>query len=161
MVVVVMGVSGSGKTTVGELLAARLGCEFADADDYHPRANVEKMRAGVALTDADRSPWLDTLRELILDRLARGGDLVLACSALRSAYRDRLLAADPRIRIVYLRGDRELIRQRLAQRTGHYMNPRLLDDQFAVLEEPDGALVFDIAPAPDAIVSGIEHSLGR
>lgn len=161
MVVLVMGVSGSGKTTVGELLAERLGCEFADADDYHPPANVEKMRAGVALTDADRSPWLDLLRDLIRDRLAAGDDLVLACSALRAAYRDRLLAADDRVAIVYLKGDHELIRLRLANRAGHYMDSRLLDSQFATLEEPDDALVFDVTVAPEIIVDCIEQKLGR
>lgn len=161
MVVLVMGVSGSGKTTVGELLASRLGCEFADADDYHPSANVEKMRAGIALTDADRSPWLDLLRDLIRDRLASGGDLVLACSALRAAYRDQLLAADPRVRVVYLKGDHDLIRRRLTARSGHYMNPQLLDSQLATLEEPADALAFDVALAPEAIVDRIEQRLGR
>lgn len=161
MVVLVMGVSGSGKTTIGESLAARLGCEFADADDYHPPANVEKMRAGIALTDADRSPWLDLLRDLIRERLAAGDDLVLACSALRAAYRERLLAADPRVEIVYLKGDRDLIRRRLAARAGHYMNPWLLDSQFATLEEPGDALVFDVAVAPEEIVDRIEQTLGR
>lgn len=159
MVVLVMGVAGSGKTTVGKLLAKRRGYEFADADDFHPLANVEKMRAGIALTDADRSPWLDLLRDLICDRLERGSDLVLACSALRAAYRDRLRAADDRIKIVYLKGSRDLIQKRLAARTGHYMNLHLLDSQFAALEEPSDALVFDIALAPDTIVNGIERTL--
>ncbi|MFD2183413.1 gluconokinase [Rhodoplanes azumiensis] len=160
MIVVLMGVSGSGKTTIGTLLAARLGCGFSDADSFHPPANVEKMRAGIALSDDDRRPWLAALRQAIEDWEAQGLDQVLACSALKRAYRD-ILAPHGDVVFVYLKGSADLIARRLAGRTGHYMNPALLDSQFATLEEPADAVTVDIAKPPDAIVTAILAALGR
>jgi len=124
MVVLLMGVTASGKTTVGRLLGAALGYPFYDADDFHPPANVDKMRRGIPLTDADRRPWLETLRDLVRRSLAENRDVVLACSALKDAYR-RYLLIDVRVTLVYLKADRDLIRQRLQQRRGHFMNPAL------------------------------------
>ena len=155
MIVVVMGVTGAGKTTVGRLLAHELDCDFLDADDYHPAANVAKMHAGRPLTDDDRQPWLARLNEVLREHAARSADVVLACSALKASYRDRLLADLPDSRVVYLRGTKALIATRLGARRGHYMNPALLDSQFATLEEPDGAIVADIGPAPDAVAAAI------
>ena len=132
-----MGVSGSGKTTVGTELASRLGVPFHDADDFHLPESVEKMRSGTPLTDADRAPWLRRLAQLI-DELDEGS--VLACSALKKEYREVLNAASQAVRWVYLAGDKEEISARLAGRQGHYMNPDLLDSQFETLEIPDNAL---------------------
>jgi gluconokinase len=159
VIVVVMGVAGSGKTTVGRLLAAALGAEFIDADDHHPPANVAKMRAGTPLTDADREPWLERLNALLRERTARGASVVLACSALKAAYRDALLRELPDARLVYLRGSRELIGARLAARRGHYMNPALLDSQFAALEEPADGIAVDVAGTPEAIAAAVRRRL--
>jgi gluconokinase len=155
MIVVVMGVTGAGKTTVGRLLARALGGEFLDADDYHPEANVAKMRAGQALTDDDRRPWLARLNEVLRAYAARGAGVVLACSALKASYRDRLVEGLPGSRLVYLRGTKPLIAARLEARRGHYMNPALLDSQFAALEEPDAAIVADVGAAPEAVAAAI------
>lgn len=159
MVVVLMGVSGSGKTTVGRRLAEELGWEFYDADDFHPPANVEKMARGVPLTDADREPWLASLGELVRGCLARGVDAVLACSALKECYRTHLLV-DERVRLAYLRADEQLIRERLDSRRGHFMSADLLDSQFAALEEPAPETHFDAAATPDALVAAIRARLG-
>jgi len=144
---IVMGVTGSGKSTIGARLAAKLGCGFYDGDDYHPAANVEKMRRGEPLTDVDRAPWLDRLRELITEKLAAGESAVIACSALRQMYRDRLLPADPamaaRVRFVYLRISPEVARARLLARAGHFMPATLVASQFGTLEEPGDALRID------------------
>lgn len=156
---IVMGVSGSGKTTVGRLLARRLGWEFADADAFHSEANIEKMRTGVALDDADRRPWLESLGNLIADRLSRGQSLVLACSALKSEYRDLLTGDDERVSFVYLKGSRELIYERLSDRAGHYMKPDLLDSQFRALEEPTDALVLDVSLPPAELAEQAERKL--
>jgi gluconokinase len=153
VIVVLMGVTGAGKTTVGRLLASALGCDFLDADDYHPEANVAKMRGGQPLTDDDRAPWLARLNEVLRERASDG--VVLACSALKERYRDRLLAGLPEGRLVYLRGTKALIAARLEARRGHYMNPALLDSQFAALEEPRDAVVADIGPEPEAITAAI------
>jgi len=161
MIVIPMGVSGSGKTTVGRLLATDLGWPFHDADDFHPPENVAKMRAGVPLADADRAVWLDRLRSLIEELIAARRSAVLACSALKQAYRDRLAVDPAAVRFVYLRGDYELIHRRLQERTGHYMPAALLRSQFETLEEPGtDVLVVDVAPAPAEIVATIEHALG-
>jgi len=154
MIIIVMGVSGSGKTTVGELLADRLGCGFSDADDFHPAANVEKMRAGIPLTDDDRWPWLTALRRAIDDWQAAGESRVIACSALKAAYRDRL-SPQGDVVFVFLKGSAETIDARLKARKGHYMNPGLLASQLATLEEPNDAIVVDIAPPPAAIADEI------
>lgn len=153
MILILMGVSGCGKTTVGELLAKNLGWPFYDGDDYHPAANVEKMRAGIPLTDEDREAWIAALRRLIGEL---GRDAVIACSALKQKYRDRLQSARaPEVRLVYLKGSFELIQQRISKRRHRYMNPALLSSQFEALEEPAGALTLDIALPPAAIVAQI------
>jgi gluconokinase len=150
--VVVMGVSGCGKTAVGSRLAQRLGARFIDADDLHPPANVEKMRAGIALDDADRAPWLALLNARLREAAAAGEPVVLACSALKQRYRDRLGAGVPALRFVHLAGSRELIAARLAARKHRYMPASLLDSQFAALEPPAGAVVVDVTlPVEEAV----------
>lgn len=160
MFVVLMGVAGAGKTTVGRLLAGELGWEFYDADDYHPTANVLKMSCGVALDDDDRRPWLEVLRGLVRDSLARGENAVLACSALKETYRRQLLPADERARLVYLKTDYDTVAGRVANRRGHYMKPELLDSQFAALEEPARETHLDASSTPDEIVRAIRRRLG-
>lgn len=135
-VYVIMGVSGCGKSTVGRLLAERLGVQFHDADDFHPAANREKMAAGQPLTDDDRWPWLDLLAAEAKVWVEDGDGAVLACSALRRVYRQRLKTRTDRVRFVFLSGGKDVIRQRMQQRQGHYMPPALLDSQFETLEEP-------------------------
>jgi gluconokinase len=158
MIAVLMGVSGSGKTTIGRPLAERLGWRFIDADDHHPKANVEKMAAGIPLEDADRWPWLDELNRLL--RAERNA--VLACSALKESYRRRLLAGVPEARLIFLEGDRALIAQRLAARKHRYMPASLLESQFATLEAPAQAIRIDVsAPVErsvDAIVAAIRRT---
>ena len=151
MIVVLMGVSGSGKTTIGTVLAERAGATFADADDYHPLANKQKMAAGQPLNDADRQPWLEELNRLMRGWYAQGKSGVLACSALKEAYRTTLSSGLPTgaVHFVLLDGSREMIADRLAQRHHEYMNPKLLDSQFATLEPPSNAyrIVNDRPPA--------------
>jgi len=159
VVILLMGVSGSGKTAVGTLLASQLGWEFADGDDYHPAANVEKMRNGIPLTDADRAPWLETLRALIAGWIAAGENAVLACSALKRTYRENLQIG-PEVQAVYLRGTPQLLRQRLRTRIGHFMTERMLESQLAALEEPEDAVVVDVDRAPARIVAEILARLG-
>ena len=160
MVIVLMGVSGAGKTTVGRLLAEALGAEFAEGDAYHPPENVEKMRRGIPLDDADRWPWLEILATQIDRWLAAGKTVVLACSALKQRYRDVLAKGRPEVRFVHLEGDKALIRMRLDARRGHYMPPTLLDSQFAALEPPADAITVDVAGTPEAIVRAIIEMLG-
>jgi len=159
MIVIVMGVVGSGKTTVGRLLAQRLGWEFADADDFHPALNIEKIRLGIPLGDEDRQPWLDRLREAILGWIPGGCNVVLACSALKRAYR-KTLDAGPEVRFVYLKGSAALIAERLRSRHGHFAGEQILASQLADLEEPEGALTVDIAATPAQIVDKIRQGLG-
>lgn len=150
--IIIMGVSGCGKSSVGEGLALRLGIRYRDGDDLHPPANVIKMRGGMPLTDDDRWPWLDRVAEV----LAMDAPVIVGCSALRRAYRDRLRArAGGPVRFIHLTGSREVIATRMAARSGHYMPPSLLDSQFAALEppEPDEALAIDIDQPLDAIIA--------
>jgi gluconokinase len=155
-----MGVSGSGKTTVGRLLAERLAWDFADADAYHPPENIAKMAAGQPLDDEDRLPWLRRLRELIVERQAAGRPLVLACSALKREYRRVLAPVEARVTFVYLRGSRDLLRRRLEERSGHYMKPGMLDSQFQALEEPEEALVLDVKLPPEELAAEATRRLG-
>jgi gluconokinase len=137
VIVIIAGVSGSGKSTVGTLLASRLGWQFADADGFHPAANVEKMRAGIPLTDADRWPWLRAIAAWMDQRVARGENAVITCSALKRSYRDLLLAGRPAARMVFLAPDREVLARRLAARHGHFFPEQLLGTQFDTLEPPE------------------------
>lgn len=160
MVVVVMGVTGCGKTTVGRILAEQLGWQFFDADDFHPPENVEKMRQGIPLDDTDRTPWLDNLRT-VLEKEYRSG-VVLACSALKRRYRQMLSPAHISVNFAFLNGPYELIDQRLKARTGHYMNPALLKSQFDSLEEPtedERAVRIDVGRAPEEIARQIRCAL--
>jgi gluconokinase len=161
MVLVLMGVSGTGKTTIGKVLATKLGWAFVEGDDYHPPANVEKMSAGVPLTDEDRSPWLQALRQRIEKACKQGENVILACSALKRDYRQYLERHDLEcVHYVFLHGPEELISRRLAERKGHFMDPNLLQSQFEALEVPEGTLQVDITPAPEAIAAEIRRKLG-
>ena len=153
MVLVIMGVVGSGKTTVGTLLAHKLGWQFADADDFHPAENIAKMREGIALTDADRAPWLAAMRSAIQQWEKEGKDFVLACSALKHSYREELRAGE--VHFVYLKGEARLIAERLHARRGHFATDSILESQFADLEEPKDALPVSIAETPEAIAGEI------
>jgi gluconokinase len=148
-----MGVVGSGKTTVGKLLAQKLGWEFADADDFHPAENIRKISRGIPLTDADRAPWLAALQRAIQDWQAAGKNVALACSALKQSYREELNAGA--VRFVYLKGDAQLISQRLHDRHGHFASDAILKSQFEDLEEPADAVVVSIAQTPDAVADEI------
>jgi len=157
LIVIVMGVTGSGKTSVGSLLAQRLGWQFADADDFHPPTNIEKISQGVALDDLDRRPWLAAMREAILRWNGGGKNVVLACSALKRSYRDQLRAGP--VQFVYLKGDSELIRERLRKRHGHFASETILKSQFQDLEEPQEAITVEIGKEPSVIVSQIVEKL--
>ena len=162
MIAIVFGVSGTGKTTIGKLLAQELGWRFYEADDFHPRANIEKMRSGRPLTDEDRWPWLKLLREQIARSLAAKEDAVLACSALKRAYRERLRVSDD-VKFVFLRGDYALIKNQLRRRRSHFMNPALLRSQFADLEEPkpdEDAITIELGRTPEELVAEIKAKLG-
>src|SRR5208282_6328613 len=154
MILLVMGVTGSGKTTVGMLLAQRLDWLFLDADDFHPAANIEKMKHGVPLSDADREPWLAAIHAELLKCAAKNKDAVLACSALKQSYRQRL-AAGVELRICYLKGTYREIAARLQSRTGHFAGEGILAGQFADLEEPRDALVLRASETPEEIVAGV------
>jgi carbohydrate kinase (thermoresistant glucokinase family) len=162
LIVVVAGVAGSGKTTVGATLAERLHAEFADADTFHPAANVAKMRAGQPLTDADREPWLRAIGDWMDERIAAGQRAVITCSALRRGYRDRLLLGRPAARMVFLALRPQVAAARLAGRPGHFFPGRLLDSQFAMLEPPDPAervLVVDADQPLDVLIASIAAGL--
>ena len=146
-----MGVEGAGKTTIGSLLARELNFEFHDADSFHSAANIEKMRRGIPLTDADREPWLAALHEAIEQWLTHAKSVVLACSALKKSYRDRLVIS-PDVKLVYLKAPYEVILNRLKLRQGHYAGDKLLQSQFADLEEPTDAFIADASLAPSEIV---------
>ena len=162
MSVVVMGVSGSGKTTVGKLLAERLGWQYQEGDALHPPENVAKMSAGTPLTDADRIPWLHRIAARIDDWRSRGESGVVTCSALKRSYRDIIIGNRPDVGLVHLKGSRELIGQRMAARKGHFMPTALLDNQFATLQEPapdERAIVVDVGGTPAEIVDEIVRRL--
>jgi gluconokinase len=160
MIVIMMGTAGSGKTTVGQLLASQLGWEFADADNFHSPANVAKMSRGIPLDDADRVPWLEALRAAISCWIENRQSAVLACSALKASYREKLQVS-PEVRFIYLKGSYQTIDNRMLARTGHYAREDLLASQFATLEEPgDDAITVDVEPPPEIIVSQIRRRLG-
>ena len=156
---IVMGVSGCGKSTIAQLLAESIGVEFLDADDFHPTANKTKMATGVPLNDCDRWPWLDALNKLLRDRAAQSQTTVLACSALRQAYRDVLAQELETATFIYLAGSKAEIQARVEARSGHFMPSTLLDSQFATLEEPTDAIRISIAQSPEKIVAQIRASL--
>lgn len=161
MILIIFGVSGAGKTTIGKLLARRLGWQFLEADDFQPAANIEKMRNGYPLTNEDRWPWLDRLHKQIEVLVFAGENAVLACSALKRAYRDRLRISDD-VRFVFLRGDYALVEKQLRSRHRHFMNPDLLQSQFDDLEEPQAdehALIVALGRTPEEIVEEIEVKL--
>ena len=159
MIIILMGVTGSGKTHVGQVLASGLQWPFLDGDDFHPPENVEKMAAGTPLTDADRVPWLEDLANRIGDLVDRGQNGILACSALKRSYRE-ILHCRPEVRIVHLEGSMELIQERLSIRVHRYMPASLLKSQFDALEEPDEAVTVGITEEPDIIAMAIRHKLG-
>ena len=155
MIMIVMGVSGAGKTTIGRMLAASLGWEFQDGDDLHSAANKFKMRRGIALDDADRAPWLRAIRNLIETMLSAGASGVVACSALKQSYRDAIIADPDLVKLVYLKGTGRQIGEPHSRSQGHFMGPALEQSQFDALEEPQDAIVENIAAAPEAIVRSI------
>ena len=159
MIIVVMGPTGSGKTTIGSLLAQQLGWDFVDADQFHSAANKEKMHQGIPLTDADRAPWLAAIHQQIEQWLAEKRNVVLACSALKQSYRD-LLWRGGDVKLVYLKGSYELIAQRLLNRHGHFADEHILAGQFADLQEPTDAITVDISAPPEKIVEEICRRLG-
>ena len=162
MVVIIFGVSGAGKTTIGKLLASELGWTFYEGDDFHPARNIDKMLNGIPLTDKDRGPWLASLREVIEKALTVGENAVLACSALKRKYRDDLRVSG-QVRFVFLHGNRSQIEKQLSQRRGHFMDPNLLDSQFADLQEPtpdEDAVVIELGRGPNELVDEISRKLG-
>ncbi|WP_293122494.1 gluconokinase [Microcoleus sp. bin38.metabat.b11b12b14.051] len=159
MIVMVMGVSGSGKTTVGKLLAESLNWDFSDADDFHPPANIDKMSRGIPLEDGDRLPWLLQLQATIDRWLLENKNVVLACSALKASYREMLCRDKQRMKIVYLKGDFDLFATRLKNRENHYMKVDLLSSQFATLEEPKDAIIIDASQQLEVMVHQIQNHL--
>lgn len=158
MIVIVMGVVGAGKTTVGKLLAEQLGWKFADADDYHPLSNVEKIRQGIPLNDADRAPWLNHLRMAVAEWIAANRNVVLACSALKQSYRTEITAG-PDVKFVCLKGNAALIAERLRSRREHFAGESILESQLQDLEEPEDAVLVEVTRTPAQIVTQIRKSL--
>ena len=154
MKLLIMGVTGSGKTAIGQMLAKELNMEFQDGDDLHPKTNIEKMKRGIPLDDNDRLPWLSKIKEIIENK----ANIIVSCSALKESYR-KLLTKDDDINLVYLKGDFNTIQKRLENRKEHFMNPNLLKSQFEILEEPKNAINVDISNTPKSIVRYIKESL--
>jgi gluconokinase len=161
VVLIFMGVSGSGKTTVAKLFAQKTGAIFFEGDEFHPPENVARMRGGIPLTDADRKLWLQKLRAIVAGALAKNEFTALTCSALKAKYRDELTAGDARVKFVHLTGPKALLEQRLKDRRGHFMPPALLESQLAILEPPSDALVFTCEKSPEEIVTGLIQALER
>ncbi len=161
MIIVIMGVAGSGKTTIGKQLAEKLGWPFFEGDDFHSKANIEKMSLGTPLTDEDRAGWLATIADQIriLDQEFRSG--VIACSALKDSYRKMLSDAGKDVRFVYLKGDQDSIKRRLESRTGHFMKPSMLQSQFDILEEPQDSIRIDTKDPPHQIIQTILQVIGE
>jgi len=154
-----MGVSGAGKTAVGESLAERLGWPFVDGDDLHPASNIRKMTAGVPLTDEDRFPWLQKIRDAIVEHTGSGRSAIVACSALKRTYRKLLLQGQPDTRLVYLRGTPAVLEHRLSERRGHFFDPNLLVSQLETMEEPNNAVVVDVDAELEAVVEAVATAL--
>lgn len=161
MIILIMGVAGSGKTTIGRLLAQELQWPYFEADDFHPAANKEKMGRGVPLDDNDREPWLAAIRQAIDECVGQGRSAVFSCSALKEQYRRLLAGGRTEVRLVFLTGSRELLRERLEGRAGHYMKPGMLDSQLAILEPPADALTLDVGQSPEMLVKTIRLQLGQ
>lgn len=166
MIIIVMGVSGSGKSTIGAALAERLNGEFLEGDTYHPAANIDKMRHGIALSDDDRAEWLDTLSGAISEKAGRkpGTPIVISCSALKKTYRARLRQADPELRLVYLAGSQELLARRMACRRNHFMPPQLLASQLATIDPPgaeERPIVVDVSRNVDEIIDDVSRQLAK
>ena len=159
MVIIIMGVEGTGKTTIGKLLARKLGWKFYDADDYHPKRNIDKMASGLPLDDEDRWPWLEEVRKLIDSSLNLNESSIIACSALKSSYRQYLKRDEKKIIFVYLKGDKSTITKRLASRKGHFAGTQLLESQLQTLEEPEGVITCDISRPPEEISDYIIEKL--
>ena len=159
MVIIIMGVEGTGKTTIGKMLAEKLGWKFYDADDYHPVANIEKMRNGIPLDDEERRPWLNEIRNLINSSLNGNEPSIIACSALKNSYREFLKQNKEQIIFVYLKGDKNTISKRLASRKGHFAGTQLLESQLRTLEEPESVITFDISKNPEVIADSIIEKL--
>ena len=160
MVILIMGVAGSGKTTVALLLASQLNWKFIDADDVHPPSNIAKMASGQPLTDEDREPWLAALRAWINERLTSGENAILTCSALKQRYREVIVVDPAQVKVVHLHGSAELLRSRMSGRSGHFMAPTMLDSQLAALEPPSNALQLDVAQTPEQLVAAIRAEFG-
>ena len=158
-ILVIMGVSGSGKTTIGQLLSAELICSFIDGDDFHPPVNIKKMSSGEALTDEDRWPWLEILTDKIQEYIQQEQSMVLACSALKKSYREILCVERELVQFIYLKGNYATILRRMQSRENHFMTKSLLQSQFATLEEPEDAIVVDISPSPSEILKSIRGLL--
>ncbi|MEB3180901.1 MAG: gluconokinase [Nostocaceae cyanobacterium] len=160
MIIIIMGVSGSGKSTIGKMLAESLHWEFTDADAFHSSENINKMSSGIPLDDSDRIPWLQDLQRAIAAWLQVNKNIVLACSALKASYRQFLVLDEERIKLVYLRGSLEVITQRLQNRQNHFMSEKLLQSQFDALQEPENAICVDVCEAPQVIVQHLREALG-